>query len=230
MSATAQGPIVRVTPEELQRFAPNARADYRKALEARLDPLLAGARINESGLRLSHFMAQIAHECGLFTIRFENLRYTKIARLLEIFGVGNHSAKVTEAEAPALLNNPEALAERVYGLGNPKKAKELGNTQPGDGFRYRGHGFLQITGRGSFRRHGTAINVDVEANPHLAADGEISLALAVVEWRSKSCNDPADADDLREVTRRINGGFNGLTERARLLDAAKAIWLHKPPG
>ena len=56
--------------------------------------------------------------------------------MLQIFGVGNHSAAVTAAEAATLANRPEAIADRVYGLGNPRKARELGNTKPGDGFLY----------------------------------------------------------------------------------------------
>jgi putative chitinase len=63
-------------------------------------------------------------------------------RLLEIFGVNRHSAAVTAFEAEKLARKPEAIAERVYGLGNPRKARELGNTQPGDGFRFRGNGIL----------------------------------------------------------------------------------------
>jgi putative chitinase len=80
-------------------------------------------------LRLTHFMAQIGHECGLFTIRRESMTYTTVARILEIFGVGHHSAKVTRAEAPGLVRQPKKLAERVYGVGNPRMAKKLGNTE-----------------------------------------------------------------------------------------------------
>lgn len=74
--------------------------------------------------------------------------------MVEIFGVGRHFAAVTASEAARLAGHPEAIAERVYGLGNPRKARELGNTEPGDGFRYRGDGVLQTTGRGNHRRMG----------------------------------------------------------------------------
>ena len=223
-------PIVHVTPEEIGDFAPDAKSDYRAVLEARLNTALLTPKINASGLRLSHFMAQIGHECGLFTIRAENMRYRTKARLLQIFGVGNHSAAITETEAPGLLDNPAALAERVYGLGNLVKARELGNTTPGDGFNYRGRGFLQITGRGSYRRHGVAIGrPEVEQQPELAEDGNVALELAIAEWMSKDCNEPADADNLRVVTKRINGGTNNMPDRVAMLKKAKGIWLHKTP-
>lgn len=223
-------PMVRVTPDELGDFAPNAKPDYRAVLETRLDAALSAAKINANAMRLCHFMAQIGHECGLFTIRAENMRYRTTARLLQIFGVGNHSAGVTAQEAPGLLDNPFRLAERVYGLGNPKKAKELENTEPGDGFNYRGRGFLQITGRGSYRRHGAAIGrPEVEQLPELAEDGNVSLDLAIAEWTAKNCNPDADADDLRTVTKKINGGTNNMPDRRAMLVLAKGIWLGKAP-
>jgi predicted chitinase len=62
-------------------------------------------------------------------------------------------------------HNPKALAERAYCLGNPKKAKELGNTQPGDGYRFRGNGMLQLTGRGSHKSMGAKTGFDLDATP-----------------------------------------------------------------
>jgi putative chitinase len=108
-------------------------------------------------LRLSHFLAQVLHETGGGTVLFENLTYTTAARVMEIFGVGRHSAAVWPEEVPALLKNPERLADRVYGLGNPKKAAELGNMRPGDGYRYRGGGALQTTGGSNIRGQARAL-------------------------------------------------------------------------
>ena len=219
--------IVKVTAAEFKRFAPRAKPDYRDHLVANLDLTLEPFGINRNGLRLSHFMAQIGHECGLFTIRRESMIYTTVDRILEIFGVGNHSARITRAEAAGLVRQPKKLAERVYGQGNPRKARELGNTEPGDGFKFRGAGFLQITGRGSYTRHGRAIGVDLTADPELAAEAQNSLQLACEEWKEKKANKVADDDDLRGVTKAINGGVIGLAERRMLLNAAKAIWGNK---
>jgi putative chitinase len=134
-------------------------------------------------------------------------------RLLEIFGVGKHSARVTKAEAAQLAHHPEAIAERVYGLGNPKKAKELGNTQPGDGFLYRGNGVLQTTGRGAHRRMGEAFGVDFEGNPNLVTAPEHALKPALQEWTEGNLNVFADKNDIRTITLRINGGLSGFAER-----------------
>jgi putative chitinase len=217
-------PSVKVTAAEFKRFAPKARPEYRDHLVANLDKTLEPFGINRNALRLTHFMAQIGHECGLFKIRRESMTYTTVARILEIFGVGHHSARVTPAEARGLVRQQKKLAERVYGLGNPRKARELGNTEPGDGFKFRGAGYLQITGRGSYTRHGAAIGINLTVDSDLAAEPENSLLLACEEWKEERANRLADADDLRAVTKAINGGLNGLAERRKLLNAAKAIW------
>ena len=136
-----------------------------------------------------------------------------VPRMLQIFGVGHHSARVTAAEAPGLAHNQFALAERVYGLGNPAKAHELGNTEAGDGFRYRGNGILQTTGRGAHRRMGQACGLDLEGNPDLATIPENVLKPALQEWSEGNLNRFADLNDIRTITKRINGGLNGFPER-----------------
>jgi|GEM_PF-3408847 len=164
--------------------------------------------------RMSHFMAQAMTETGGFTVLRENMSYS-VPRMLEIFGVGHHSARVTAAEAPGLAHNAQALAERVYGLGNPSKAQELGNTQQGDGFRYRGNGVLQTTGRGAHKRMGQAFGLDFENNPDLLTEPEHALKPALKEWTDNNLNQFADQDDIRTITKRINGGLNGFEDRKR---------------
>jgi putative chitinase len=127
----------------LRKVSPRAYPNYLQAFDQGEAELEAYGLT--SPLRLSHFLAQVLHETAGGTILFENLRYTTETRLLEIFGAGQHSAGLRPDEVPALLNNPEVLAERVYGLGNPKKAVELGNIRSGDGYRYRGGGAARIT-------------------------------------------------------------------------------------
>src|SRR5262245_3790661 len=140
-----------------------------------------------------------------------------VPRMLEIFGVGHHSAKITAAEAPSLAHNEQALAERVYGLGNPHKAQELGNTQPGDGFRYRGNGVLQTTGRDAHRRMGQKCGLDFENNPDLVTMPEHALKPALQEWSDNNLNHFADLNDIRTITLRINGGLNGFDGRKEYL-------------
>ena len=165
-------------------------------------------------------MAQAMTETGGFKVLRESMSYS-VPRMMQIFGVGNHSAKITAAEAPSLAHNERALSERVYGLGNPRKANELGNTQPGDGFLFRGNGVLQTTGRGAHKRMGQAFGLDFEANPELVTAPEHALKPALKEWSDNNLNRFADQNDIRTITKRINGGFNGFEDRkaffARLL-------------
>jgi putative chitinase len=179
--------------------------------------------INKNTLRFCHFMAQVGHECGGFTIVEENLNYSA-KRMVEIFGPKIHSAKITAAEAAKLVGNKEAFAERVYGLGNPTKARDLGNTQPGDGYRYRGRGFLQITGRAAYREMGKRIGVDLEANPDLAGQPLGALMTAAAFWDSRKLNTYADQDNITIITKRINGGQNGLADRKANYRKAVDIW------
>jgi len=194
----------------VRKVCPHARPSYVAAFDNG-DGLFRKAGIT-SPLRLAHFLAQAFHETGGLTIEWESGAYSA-DRLMQIFGVGHHSAAVTSAEALQLAHKPEAIFERVYGLGNPRKAKELGNTQPGDGFRYRGGGILQTTGRANYRRMGQKCGVDFEARPELVLSAEHALKPALAEWTEGNLNSAADADDLRAITRRINGGYNGLDDR-----------------
>lgn len=163
-------------------------------------------------LRLSHFLAQALHETGGFTVLRENMNYSA-QRLIDIFGVNRHSAALTDKEAFTLARRPEAIAERVYGLGNPRKARELGNDHPGDGFRYRGNGVLQTTGRGNHRILGQVCGIDFENNPEWVLSPEHALKPALQEWTHNKLNEYADKNDIRTITRRINGGFIGLPDR-----------------
>jgi putative chitinase len=198
----------------LARVAPQAQPAYVQAF-AGGEAALAAAGI-DTPPRLAHFMAQVLHETGRGSVLFESLDYTTPARILAIFGVGNHSAAVRAEELPGLVGNAPALAERVYGLGNPRMAAELGNTAPGDGFRFRGGGLLQTTGRGNYRRMGAKAGADFEADPGRIVDPACALAPALAEWSEGGLNDAADRDDIVTITRVINGGLNGLDERRAL--------------
>ena len=212
MAADGQPPsdLLAKTLTALTRVAPSARETYRKAIRE------GGPLFQQHGIttpqRMAHFMAQALTETGGFTLLRESMSYS-VPRMMEIFGVGNHSAKITAAEAPSLKNNERALSERVYGLGNPRKARELGNTQPGDGFRYRGNGVLQTTGRDAHRRMGEKCGLDFEGNPDLVTLSEHALKPALLEWSDGNLNHFADINDIRTITKTINGGLNGFSDR-----------------
>jgi putative chitinase len=207
--------------EIFRTVAPNAHANYVAAF-ANGDALLARFGIN-TPLRVAHFLAQVLHETGGGKVLFESLNYTTPERLLKIFGVGNHSAAVRPDEVAGLLRNEQALAERVYGLGNPSKARELGNTRPGDGFKYRGGGVLQTTGGANYKRMGDKAGVDFFGNPDLIVAPEHALKPALQEWAEGDLNAAADRNDIRRITKVINGGFNGLDERQAWFDKVRPL-------
>ncbi|MBB4267783.1 glycoside hydrolase family 19 protein [Roseospira visakhapatnamensis] len=99
--------------------------------------------------------------------------------------------------------------------------RDLGNTRPGDGRRYKGRGLIQLTGRYNYALFGRRLGIDLEADPHRAAEPGLSLRIAAAYWTDRGLNPLADADDIRAITRRINGGTNGLPDRVRCLERAR---------
>ncbi len=95
--------------------------------------------------------------------------------------------------------------------------KDLGNVHPGDGVRYKGRGPIQLTGRTNYRVYGRKIGIDLERHPHLAAIPSIGLRTALEFWGMNGLNPLAERDDIETITRRINGGLNGLVERKKAL-------------
>jgi hypothetical protein len=105
-------------------------------------------------------------------------------------------------------------------------ATTLGNTEPGDGKRFKGRGPIQITGRANYRRFGDLLNVDLMSAPEQAAVPDLAFRIAALFWSKKGLNDLADQatdDAFREITRRINGGFNGLAERQKFYAVARTV-------
>lgn len=100
---------------------------------------------------------------------------------------------------------------------------DLGNTEPGDGFKFKGRGLLQTTGRANYQRTGDALGVDLLADPTLLATPELAARSAGWYWREHGLNALADAGNFMLVTRRINGGTNGLEERTALFEVAKTV-------
>lgn len=99
---------------------------------------------------------------------------------------------------------------------------DLGNTQPGDGPLFHGRGPIQLTGRGNYRKYGQALGLDFENNPTMAAMPAVGILVACKYWEDHGLNALADADNLDAITRRINGGTNGIDDRRRRTDIAKA--------
>ena len=102
-------------------------------------------------------------------------------------------------------------------------SKRLGNSRTGDGFRFKGRGPIQLTGRANYQRFGGLLNVDLVAAPEQAAAPQTAFRVAALYWKNRGLNELADAEDFREITRRINGGFNGLADREKYFERAKGI-------
>lgn len=121
--------------------------------------------------------------------------------------------------------------EEIWGPTDPQRryeppgtlAARLGNTQPGDGKRFKGRGPIQITGRFNYAKYGPLLGVDLVAQPDLAATPEIAFATAGLYWKSNGLNELADTNEFIKITRRINGGTNGLADRQKYLASALAV-------
>ena len=122
------------------------------------------------------------------------------------------------------LRWPEELASGAAYEGRT----DLGNTQPGDGKRFKGRGLIQLSGRFNYAAYGKAIGVDLTKDgawTRVARDPHLAVDVACWFWETHGCNALADRDALETLTRRINGGLNGLADRHRLLMLAKQVLL-----
>jgi putative chitinase len=159
-------------------------------------------------LRLAHFLAQCGHESGGFRITQENLNYSAK-------GLQGIFKKYFPSEALALdyAKKPQKIANRVYGgrMGN-------GNEASGDGFKFRGRGFIQLTGRDNYKAFDDAVEDNILENPDLVAT-KYPLASAAWFWNKNKLNQLADKGDTTEVvtmiTKRVNGGTIGLADRIK---------------
>ncbi len=102
-------------------------------------------------------------------------------------------------------------------------SKNLGNTQPGDGKRYMGRGPIQITGRANYQRYGSALGIDIVNNPDTAANPDVAFRVAGLYWKKNGLNELADQQMFKTITKRINGGFNGLEDRQKYYARAKSV-------
>lgn len=166
----------------------------------------------DTSRRQSMFLAQIAHETAGFTRMEENLNYGP-AGLLRTF-----RRYFTPEEAVEFAHDGTRIAERVYGgrLGNRPEGA-------GDGWAYRGRGFVQLSGRGNFRKAGRALHLPLEDYPDLAAEPREAAMIAGWYWEDNGCNELADAGNFEQITRIINGGLNGYEDRVAWLRSFQEI-------
>ncbi|MFL9883156.1 hypothetical protein PQR66_08980 [Paraburkholderia agricolaris] len=175
---------------------------------------------------LANFMGQMQVESAGFTHMDESLNYSG-SRLFELFH--KRLGLQDQVEAAALAaKGPEAVANAVYG--GRYGVEHLGNTEPGDGWRFHGRGFVQLTGRHNYEVFGKALGIDLVHHPELAAEPKIAARIAVKYWADEVVNHQLkhghvrhDQLDVVRTTHDINGGENGLSVR----EAAVDVWVKK---
>jgi len=165
-----------------------------------------------SYLRISHYLAQVIHESGSFTFKKENLNYSADS-LVKVFP-GYFTADLASQYA----HNPEKIANRIYSnrMGN-------GNEASGDGYKYFGRGFIQITGKWMYQQITNSLKIDFINHPELLENYDNAVLSSLWFWDSHKLNDLADKDDILTITKKINGGVNGLSDRQIWLDKCKAV-------
>jgi len=179
--------------------------------------------------RIAAFIAQTAHESGGYTMLSENLNY-RAATLaacwpnrFAVLGADKKPKKengklVPTAVANAIAGKPELIANMVYSnrMGN-------GTTESGEGWKYRGRGLKQLTGKDNYARCGSALGLDLVLQPDLLLEPVAAARSAGWFWKANNLSSFADVEDIKGMTKKINGGFIGLEQRQKLYDKVKSV-------
>ena len=181
----------------------------------RIDPLIQVMEANgiNTPMRQAAFLAQCGHESSDFTKTQENLNYST-ERLLQVFP----KYFKTKEEAARVAQNPETIANIVYSnrMGN-------GASTTGDGYKFRGRGYVQLTGRDNYTRFSAKMGVDAVAQPDYVASPEGAALSAVWFWNTNDLNRLADRGAMVDITKRINGGVVGLEDRMKRYEKALGV-------
>ena len=160
--------------------------------------------------RIAAFIAQVGHESGQLTRLVENLNYSAEA-LCKTW-----PSRFDLSLATSVARKPEQIANIAYG-------NRMGNTEQGDGWKYRGRGLIQITGKNNYRACGEALGLDLTAQPELLEKSQHACMSAAWFWAINGLNTLADAGKFDAITQRINGGQNGAADRQALYARALKV-------
>ena len=160
--------------------------------------------------RVAHFLSQCAHESAGFKRLEENLNYSEKA-LNAVFG--RYFGAPPKRNAAEYARNPEMIANYVY-MDEFRKYK-MGNIQEGDGWRFRGRGLKQLTGRENYTRFGKSVDMTAEEAAEYVATPAGAIESACWFWNANNLNDIADTDNVVKMTKKINGGNIGLEDRQK---------------
>lgn len=209
-----------IRADAIEKIAPAA-----KPYASELVKQMAEAGIMANQKRAAMFLGQVHVESGGFRSVVESLNYADTA-LIAMFG--RHRISVEDARKfgrrAGQQANQNALANILYG--GEWGAKNLGNTQPGDGWRFRGRGLKQLTGRDNYRRFSRAWLGDESLllNPGRVAEPDGAVASAVWFWAVNGLNELADRGTAEQVTRVVNGAQNGLADRKLWTERYRDAW------
>ena len=167
----------------------------------------------DTPLRLTHFLAQSCVETRGFTVLVENLNYSA-KRLTEVWPARFPNI----AAAAPFAHSPEALANKTYG-------GRFGNNAAGDGWKYRGRGTKQTTFKDNYAEVEKFTGLPVVDQPDMLAEPDTGMRAGCIYWRERDCAALADADNILAITRRVNGGTNGLQLRIAARNRAAQILL-----
>ena len=169
--------------------------------------------------RVAHFLSQCAHESANFKRLEENLNYSAKA-LRAVFG--RYFGNPPKRNADEYHRKPEMIANYVY-MDEFRKYK-MGNVNEGDGWLFRGRGLKQLTGRDNYTKFGNSVNMTAEEAAEYVATEKGAVESACWFWDTNNLNSIADTDDVKRMTKKINGGSIGLEDRqSRYLNAMKVL-------
>lgn len=167
----------------------------------------------DSPLKIAHFLSQVGHESGGLKVSVEKMSYTA-QRLMEVWP----RRFPTLEEAQKYERNAEKLANFVYAnrMGN-------GDTASGDGFRYRGRGLLQLTGKEMYQKAAVPAGLPLDTEPELAERAEGALQIACGVWKLKKVDELPETAPVEDYTKRINGGLIGLDDRKQRFARVRGV-------
>ena len=200
-----------LTEEVVKKHYPTSKPDVVAALVSSLDTLAEKYGLS-SPLRLAHFLAQTAHESGGFRLIEENLNYSADG-LMKIF-----PKYFKDKDPQAYHRQPEKIANVVYAsrMGN-------GDTASGEGYKFRGRGLIQLTGKNNYSALANDLGVSIDETVAYLATPEGAVESAAWFWNKNGLNALADKDDVTAVTKKINGGTIGLEDRMKHTEDFKQI-------
>lgn len=201
-----------LTTDQLQQIMP--RCDIKKWVSP-LNMTMRTYSIDLTPQRMAAFLAQVAHESAECTRVVENLSYSTPERICAVWP----NRFPTVESARVYVKNPELLANKVYG-------GRMGNDAIGDGWKFRGRGLFQITGKENYLAAGKALSLPIIYHPQYVEQPNVAALTAAWFWDKCGLNYQANQDtdnSFEAITRKINGGNNGMRERKMYWEWAKKV-------